>query len=95
MPAAGGGGPVLLDAVRVTPDGKEQPVRGVRLATVAPAAFRDLLQASRERAMYNYRATSVDAVTVIAPSIIFEELELQHLRENTQKPPLVESPLTD
>jgi len=95
VPAAGGGGPVLLDAVRVTPDGKEQPVRGVRLATVAPAAFRDLLQASRERAMYNYRATNIDAVTVIAPSIIFEELELQHLREITQKPPLVESPLTD
>jgi predicted Zn-dependent protease len=91
----GGGGPVVLNAVRVTDDGKEEPVRGLRLATVATTAFRDLLDASRERTMYSFRGTNVDPITVIAPNIIFEELEIQHTREITQKPPVVKSPLTD
>lgn len=95
VPGGGGGGPVILDAVRVTPDGKEEPVRGLRLATVATTAFRDLLDASRERTMYSFRGTNVDAITVIAPNIIFEELEVQNTREITQKPPVVKSPLTE
>jgi len=77
----------------VTRDGKEQPVRGLRLATVAAATFKDLLDASKERTMYNFRGTTVDAVTVIAPSLLFEELEIQQTREITQKPPVVGSPL--
>jgi len=95
VPAGGGGGPVILDAVRITLDGKEEPVRGLRLATVATTAFRDLLDASRERTMYSFRGTNVDPITVIAPNIIFEELEIQNTREITQKPPIVKSPLTD
>jgi predicted Zn-dependent protease len=93
VPGAGGGGPVILDAVKVTRDGKESPVRGLRLATVAPATFKDLLDASKERTLYNFRGTSVDAISVISPSMIFEELEIQQTREITQKPPVVKSPL--
>jgi predicted Zn-dependent protease len=95
VPGGGGGGPIILDAVRVTPDGKEERVRGLRLATVATTAFRDLLDASRERTMYSFRGTNVDAITVIAPNIIFEELEIQNTREITQKPPVVKSPLSE
>jgi predicted Zn-dependent protease len=95
VPGGGGGGPVILDAVRVTADGQEEPVRGLRLATVATTAFRDLLDASRERTMYSFRGTNVDAITVIAPNIIFEELEIQNTREITQKPPVVKSPLSE
>jgi predicted Zn-dependent protease len=93
VPGAGGGGPVILDAVKVTRDGKETPVRGLRLATVAPATFKDLLDASKERTLYNFRGTSVDAISVISPDLIFEELEIQQTREITQKPPVVKSPL--
>ena len=70
-------------------------MRGLRLATVATTAFRDLLDASRERTMYSFRGTNVDAITVIAPNIIFEELEIQNTREITQKPPVVKSPWAD
>jgi predicted Zn-dependent protease len=93
VPGGGGGGPVILDAVKVTRDGKEQPVRGLRFATVAPAAFKDLLDASKERALFNFRGTTVDPISVIAPNLIFEELEIQQTREITQKPPVVHSPL--
>ncbi len=95
QPASSPGGPVILTAVRVSLDGDEQPVRGLRFGAIAPPVFRDLLDASRERMLYSYRGTSRDAVSVIVPDLIFEELEIQRAREITQKPPSVPSPLTD
>jgi hypothetical protein len=79
----------------VTRDGKEEVVRGLRLGPVPPAAFRDLLDASRERTLYSFRGTTTDAVSIIVPNLIFEELEIQRSRDLTQKPPLVRSPLLD
>jgi predicted Zn-dependent protease len=93
VPGGGGGGAVILNAVKVTRDGTEQPVRGLRFANVAAAAFKDLLDASKEQTLYNFRGTSVDPVSVIAPNLLFEELEVQQTREITQKPPIVGSPL--
>jgi hypothetical protein len=88
-----GTGPAIVDAVKVMRDGREEVVRGIRLGAVPPATFRDLLDASRERTLYSFRGTSNDAVSVIVPDIIYEELEIQQAREITQKPPDVKSPL--
>jgi predicted Zn-dependent protease len=90
-----GGGPMILDGVKVTRDGREQPVRGVRLSSVAPAAFRDVLEASRERTLYNVRATNTDAASAIVPNLLFEELEVVRALEVAQKPPVVPSPLAN
>ncbi len=96
IPVGGGpGGPVILQAFKVTPDGTEQPVRGIRFASVAPSAFRDLVEASLERTLYTYRASNTDAVSVIAPSLLFEELEVQKITDVLQKPPIVPSPPRD
>lgn len=89
----GGAGPGIDQVVRVTLDGKEEPVRGLRFAAVPPTAFRDVSEASKERAMISYRAGATAAVSVIAPSLIFEELEIQRTRDILQKPPIVPSPL--
>jgi hypothetical protein len=91
-PGGGGGGPLILDAVKVTPDGREQVVRGLRLGAVPPSTFRDLLDASRERMLYNFRGTSTDPVSVIVPNLILEELEIVQAREIGQKPPVVPPP---
>ena len=88
-----GAGPGIDAIVRVTLDGQETPVRGMRFGTVPPMAFRDLAEASKERAVFSYRAGATSAVSVIAPSLIFEELEIQRVREILQKPPVVPSPL--
>ena len=66
---------------------------GMRFGTVPPMAFRDLAEASKERAVFSYRAGAASAVSVVAPSLIFEELEIQRVREILQKPPVVPSPL--
>ncbi len=89
----GGAGPAIDAIVKVTIDGKETPVRGMRFGTVSPMAFRDLAEASKERSVFSYRAGATAAVSVIAPSLIFEELEIQRVRDILQKPPVVPSPL--
>ncbi|HKY21388.1 MAG TPA: metallopeptidase TldD-related protein [Vicinamibacterales bacterium] len=89
----GDGGPGIEAIVKVTLDGQETPVRGMRFGNVAATVFRDLAEASHERAAYSYRAGAVSAVTVIAPSLIFEELDIQRVRDILQKPPVVPSPL--
>jgi hypothetical protein len=89
----GGAGPGIDSIVKVTLDGKETPVRGMRFGTVSPMAFRDLAEASKERSVFSYRAGATAAVSVIAPSLIFEELEIQRVRDILQKPPVVSSPL--
>ena len=89
----GGAGPGIDSIVKVTLDGRETPVRGMRFGTVSPMAFRDLAEASNERAVFSYRAGATSAVSVIAPSLIFEELEIQRIRDILQKPPVVPSPL--
>ena len=91
----GPGGPFILEVVKVTLDGKEQPVRGLRFGAVAPTAFRDLVEASQERTLYSYRGGATDAVSVIVPNLMFEELEIQKVTDVLQKPPVVPSPLKD
>jgi predicted Zn-dependent protease len=93
IPGGQGGGPVILDVVKVTLDGREEPVRGLRFGDVPPSAYRDILEASEERTLLNYRINVVTAASVIAPSMIFEEIEIERTREIVQKPPVVPSPL--
>ena len=98
---AGGG-----RTVKVTPDGQESLVRGVVLEPVARGDFRDILEVSEEHALYTYRpappaaarvsgvSTSSDAVvTVIAPNLLFDYLEVGQAAQNPQTPPVVPSPL--
>ena len=89
-----GGGPVILDAVKVAPDGTEESVRGLRFGDVPSTAFRDILEASEELSLHNYRINVIASASVISPGLIFEELEIQRTREIVQKPPVVPSPLT-
>jgi hypothetical protein len=91
-PGGGPGGPVILDVVKVTLDGREEPVRGLRFGSVPSTAFRDILEASEERVLHNYRVDAGTAASIIAPNLIFEELELQKTREIVQKPPVVPPP---
>ena len=94
VPGGGGpGGPLILEAVKVTPDGTEESVRGLRFAGVPSTAFRDILEASEERVLHNYRVDGGTAASMIVPNLIFEELELQKTREIVQKPPVVPPPL--
>lgn len=89
-----GSGPEIAEAIKITQDGKEEVVRGLRFASVPPSVFRDLLEASDQPAMYSDQVAAENTiVSVIAPSLVFEELEIQKSTDIAQKPPIVPSPL--
>jgi hypothetical protein len=101
----GPSGPLILQLVKVAPDGTEQVIRGMRFGALTPNIFRDVLGASDERELHNYRAApsmppvpgslggGPVPVSVIAPSVIVDDLEIQRVREVAPKPPVVPSPL--
>jgi TldD protein len=103
--SGGASGPLIPQIVKVLPDGTEQVVRGMRFGALVPNAFREVLGASQERELLTYRGASTVAtapgtlgarqvpVSVIAPSLIVDDLEIQRTRDVAQKPPVVPSPL--
>ncbi len=87
-------GPAILQLAKVTPDGREEMVRGLRFAAIAPPTFRNILDASDERQMYSYFAGAAGTVvSVVVPNLIFEELEIQKIQDVIQRSPIVPSPL--
>lgn len=101
----GGGRPVSLPLgiYRVYPDGREELVRGLRFRGLNTRPFRDILAASAEREVFNYvdngaplalmgAAPYVVGCSVVAPGLLFEELELEAIEEEFPEPPLVPPP---
>ena len=88
---------------KVTPDGKEQLIRGLRFRGLNVRALRDIVAVSREQSVLHYLYNNapmalltaggyVAPASVIAPSLLFEELEMERSRDDTQTPPLVPAP---
>jgi hypothetical protein len=93
-PAARNSTPVA-SAVKVMLDGREEPARGLMLSGVTHTTFRD---ASAERTLLttgspNGVAGGVTLISVIAPSLSLEEVDLQRNKEPLQKRPVVPSPI--
>lgn len=114
MTMGGGGvtggrpGPIILSAAKVLPDGTEQAVRGLNFMNVQYSSYRNILEASRERNVFDIGAGEGGAiammmagrgggepptVSLIVPDLIFEELEIQQSRDIPMKAPIVASPL--
>lgn len=105
--ARGGGGRAVslpLGIYRMYADGREELVRGLRFRNLGTRAFRDILAASAERAVYNYvdnglplamtgAAPFVVGCSVIASALLFEELELEAIEEEFPERPLVPPPV--
>jgi len=101
----GPAGPLLPQLVKVTADGSEEVVRGMRFGNLSPNLFRNVLGASQERELLTYRGNQTVSpfassfggrqvpVSVIAPAFIIDDLEIQRLVEVPQKLPVVPSPL--
>lgn len=104
--AQGGGrlvsSPVL--AYKIFPDGREELVRGLRFRGLTARAFRDIIAAGDRPAVFNFldngaplalmgAGSYVVGCSVVAPSVLFEELELQPPDEDRPRMPVVPSPL--
>jgi len=93
--------PVLM--YRVYPDGREELVRGMGFKGLSTRSLRDILAASAETTVFDYinngaplARTGVGGyialTSVISPGLLFDELEVDRLQDQLQKPPLVPPP---
>jgi len=90
------GDPVLAYKVYVA-DGHEEPVRGCRFGQLDVTALKRIIAAGDRPAVYNYIGLGLGGVTpptsIIAPPILFEELELSRIEQEFDKPPILKAPL--
>jgi hypothetical protein len=93
--------PLML--YRVYPDGREELVRGMRFRSLSARSLREILSASSDLFAFDFMgsyapfalvgaANYVFPATVVAPSVLFEELELEPVTQDLPKPPLVPPP---
>ena len=83
------GDPVAL--FRVYPDGREEMVRGCEFGAIEVAALKNIIAAGNEPVVYNLRSGGVPA-SIIAPPVLFEELELFEVQDEPQRLPIVPAP---
>lgn len=94
----------LLEVWRVYPDGREELVRGVEAAGLAPVLFKDIIAVGQKTTVHNYLAPSVSpsfitggaqyiVSTIITPDLLFEDLELRPIEGDLPTTPHLSSPL--
>jgi TldD protein len=93
--------PVLL--YRVYPDGREELVRGLRFRGLSTRSLRDILAASQETALFDFVNNGAPMAmmtaggflapaSVVAPGLLFDELEFELPRDQLPKTPVVPPP---
>ncbi len=91
----GGGGaigdPVYAYKVHAE-TGAETLVRGLKFQPVEPKTLKRILAGGAQTAVHN--SLSGIATSVIAPAVLFEELELSKTQQEFDKPPILPSPAT-
>jgi len=103
-----GGRPVSspILAYRVYADGREELVRGLRFRGLTTRSFRDILAAGEKEYQFDYfengapwalmgAGNYVVGCSVVAPALLFEELELEADEEDLPKLPVVAPPGVD
>jgi TldD protein len=103
--ASGGTHPVVppLLAYKIYPDGHEELVRGLYFHGMSVRSFKDIAAASDENYVFDLidsnalfalvgAGSFTDTASIVAPAILFEELEMEPAKEETPKPPIVPPP---
>jgi len=99
LQASGSSHPVTapLLAYRVYQDGREELVRSLEFHGISTRSLKDIVAASDENYVfdlidYNLQGSFITTASVVAPGVLFEELELSPVEEETPKPPIVPPP---
>jgi hypothetical protein len=91
-PAGGGLAPPLYTS-RIYLDGHEELIRGVRLRGLDARSLKDILLAGDDATTFDYVEGGGADVSVRAPSVLIDDLELEKVNETLPKPPVTPSPL--
>jgi hypothetical protein len=90
-------------AYKVYADGHEELVRGLRFRGFSTRLLRDIVAASDEPVAFDFVNNGlpfaihgaggyVAPTTVVAPAVLFEEVELERIQDERSKPPIVPPP---
>lgn len=93
--------PILV--YRVYPDGREELVRGLRFRSLNKRSLRDIVAASDENVQFDFVNNGAPfalagvggylaPASVVAPALLFEEVEFERPQDELSKPPLVAPP---
>lgn len=88
---------------RVYPDGREELVRGLKFRSLNVRSLRDIMAASSNETIFHFIGNGsplptiesqgyVTSHTVVAPSVLFEDMELEKREEDWPKVPVVPPP---
>ena len=91
----GGAGGAIGDPVaiyKVYADGREELVRGCEFGSFDVGSLKDIIAAGRTPVVYNSGSTTGARASVVAPAVLFEELELFAIEEERQALPIIEAP---
>ncbi|MCC7498527.1 MAG: hypothetical protein IT160_13180 [Bryobacterales bacterium] len=92
-----------LTAYKVYPDGREELVRGLRFRGLPVRSLKDLVAASDRPAIFSYMdngailamagaGSTVTACSVISPSVLLDDVDMERAREEIATPALVPPP---
>jgi TldD protein len=92
-----------LYAYRLYPDGREELVRGERFRGINARSLKDILAAGDDSVTFNYLdngapfallgyGSGAAEVSVVAPSVLIDDLEMSKIDDEMPKLPIVESP---
>jgi hypothetical protein len=92
-----------LVAYRIYPDGHEELVRGLKFRGLNVRSFKDILAAGDDSNVFNYMengapfalmgiGSEFSEVSVVAPSILIDDLEMLKIEDELPKLPVVASP---
>jgi hypothetical protein len=88
----------------VYPDGHEEAVRDSRVAEITISSFKDILAVSKDRTLYTQRGQTAsllgvslslggDLISYVVPDMLFEDMTVEHVPNDTPKLPDIPSPL--
>jgi predicted Zn-dependent protease len=88
---------VPYEVYKVYADGREEPVRNLQFNNVTVRILKDIQQTDDQAYVYNYLVGNDYEMpaSIVAPSILVEEMELKKSEEKVKKPPLLPSPLAE
>jgi TldD protein len=87
--------PVL--AYKVYPDGRVEPVRGLEFGNLTLRVLRDIIETGNDQHVYNYLIMDDYEMpaSIVCPSVLIEEMELNARDVKPRKPPVLASPLAE
>ncbi|HUU83500.1 MAG TPA: metallopeptidase TldD-related protein [Phycisphaerae bacterium] len=93
---SGLGDPIFVYKVYVD-DGREELVRGSEFGAIKARDLKDIIAAGDTPTVYNYIGLGFTGATprstIVAPPVLFEELELSKIEQEHDKLPLLKAPL--